>query len=318
MMKLKQVPISLIISKTKPIVSELVEKDELENTSKVFMFFSVDLENFTQYKTENKEWASVITNFYTYIVRNVDKAYQNAVVWKYVGDEVLFYIEVDKIEEILCAPASLHTAMMSTQSEIQMNDSSILRLKGALWVAGVKSDTGCAKFGKDISCMYLDLSSEQYTAKSLFKDFIGVDIDEGFRMSKNAAQGKIVIDPKIAFLLVKHADKEPRKLIRKIIKNTKIVGYCFMKGIWKERAYPVIWYADNWSENSILLYDEHFANEYAKNVLLESKEVKPLKHILKIFGSIDTARKSVKIIEEILDGAKKILCLKPTARESID
>ena len=134
-------------------------------------------------------------------------------------------------------------------------------------------------------------------------------------MSKNAAQGKLAIDPKIAYLLVKHAKKEQGKLTKKTIKNAKIVGYSFMKGIWKERAYPVIWYADNWSESSILQYDEHFMNEYAKNVLLESKEVKPLEHVVKIFSSIEGARKSVEVIEEILNDKKTHLCLKPTTQE---
>ena len=301
--RLKQVRVPTIASKTKPIIRKIAEKEGYDNAPKVFMFFSVDLESFTQFKTENKEWPLITMYFYASIVRNVDKVFQNAIVWKYIGDEVLFYIEVSEINEILEAPASLHAAMMTTQTEVQAKAKSTLHLKGALWLASVKPVNG-DKLGEDVSNIYVDLPKEQYTAKNISKDFIGVDIDEGFRMSKNSSQGKLVLDPKIAFLIVKYSNRGLDKRSSDASKNAKIVGYCFMKGIWKERAYPVIWYTCDWNERNMLLYDEHITNEFARNLLYESKEVRPLKHINKIFSSTDRAKKTVADIEYVLKKAK--------------
>lgn len=142
-------------------------KEENGNESRVFMFFSVDLVNSTQYKSERKEWASVIKNFYDIIISSVKNKYPDAQIWKYAGDEVLFYIEISKLDEIIKAPESLHLAMTIAQNEFYSEckgTENFLYLKGALWLAATTSQDS-------VDCGEV---SNIYIALPKGWDFIGV------------------------------------------------------------------------------------------------------------------------------------------------
>lgn len=277
--------------------TEIKENDEEGNPARVFMFFSVDLVNSTKYKAENSEWAAVIGDFYKIIEMKVTDVFKEFKIWKYVGDEILFYLEVREIPDILNAPSVLHSAMRLAKEEFYEEHPKakcFLYFKGALWLAAAKRNS--IPEDELIENIFIeDLSTGV--------DFIGVDIDGGFRMSKNASQGKIVVDPKIAFILNKHKRKWRDLTDRPIVNRVKIVGYAFLKGIWNGRAFPIIWYTDDWEDKDLFLYDEQYDNEFAKNYISKSEDVQPIKHIQKIFSDLGFV-KHITMIEDIISSNK--------------
>jgi len=277
-------------------------EDKQENTSRVFLFFSVDLMNATQYKADNASWASDIKSFYDIIKGQVIKAYKNAQVWKHSGDEVLFYIEIVKLEEILEASSKLYTAMMLAYEDFHKDlngrAEGLLYFKGALWMAAAT----------DAVLPNENLPPNIYIGLSTGRDFIGVHIDEGFRMSQHSSQGKIVLDSKIAYLLNKHTEDWHKLTHRKIEDCVKIVGFDVLKGIWKGRPYPVVWYTGDWSRKNLFLYDEHHTSMFAKDYLFENeKKIHPISHIDTIFTDLRFPKRDVEQIEEIIGEEKKPL-----------
>ena len=272
------------------------ESKGIGDAPRVYMFFSADLVNFTRFKAGNRNWPQVLAEFYGSLVANVGEKYSKAKVRKYIGDEVLFHIEAGSIEEIAGAPAALHEAMMLAQSDVRLASGSALRLKGALWLARVAHAGNKAGHGECEVNFLVNLPVGKGEAEIIIDDFIGVDIDEGFRMSENSSQGKMALDPKIACLLAEKGGV--------CASRAGIVGYSLMKGVWHDCAYPVIWYAGNWDADNpqdVLLYDEHLTNGFALNLLKGSVDVGSLERIHKIFASAEWARKSLEAIKDILE-----------------
>ena len=274
----------------------IIEKKSGGETASVFLFFSVDLVNSTQFKTVYQStWVSVFKDFYDMVGAQVKKAFINAEVWKYVGDEVLFYIEARSLEDILKAPSMLYNAMVMAQNAFFREHgytSCSLYMKSALWMAAVSDGkvSNPANYSQNI-----------YTNLSTGLDFVGIDIDEGFRMSKNVSQGKLVLDPKIVYLLNKHIEKWRELEGQGIEDRVRYVGFEFLKGVWQGRAYPVIWYCDKWDGPDLFLYDEHYTNPLAKEYLSNRENEKDISYINKIFGDLGFLNKRVDMIEEIVN-----------------
>ena len=274
----------------------LPENREPENTAGVFLFFSVDLINSTLFKTVNPyTWVSVFKDFYDIIGAQVKEAYINAEIWKYVGDEVLFYIEAKNIEQVLAAPSLLYSAMARAQDIFHREHSHaecVLYMKSALWLAAV-SDS------KNLD--YMNTAPNICTNLSAGLDFIGVDIDEGFRMSANAARGKLVLDPKILYILNKYTEEGRDLSEYNIAGNIRNVGFAFLKGVWEGRAYPVIWYCDRWDDVNLFLYDEHYTNPFVKEYLSRTDHIKDLSYIKKIVKDLGFIESKIGQIETLLE-----------------
>ena len=87
-------------------------------------------------------------------------------------------------------------------------------------------------------------------------DFLGRDIDEGFRMAKYAVKNKIIVSPLLAWLIWKKAqeDEDSKKIIDL---NFKITAFISMKGVWRGRKVPVIMFNQQFLQLvDILEYDE--------------------------------------------------------------
>jgi hypothetical protein len=266
-----------------------------KNPSSVFLFFSVDLVNSTYFKTiHQSDWVPVFRDFYDIVSAQVIKSYINAKIWKYAGDEILFYVEAKCVDDVLRSPSVFYSAMKRAQAifhNLHKFTECSLYMKGALWAA-VASDS---RYTSSFNAM-----SNIYTTLATGLDFVGVDIDEGFRMSKNTSQGKLVIDPKIVYLLNKYTDQWQSLTFNGIRGNVRFVGFEVLKGIWEGRAYPVIWYCDNWDTRDMFLYDEYFSNPFAKEYTANKDGVKEIGYITKIFKDLGFLYKKTDQIEAIL------------------
>ncbi|WP_235699275.1 hypothetical protein [Clostridioides difficile] len=108
----------------------------------------------------------------------------------------------------------------------------IISLKGAAWIAIVSRNPNFNALEnneqyENISAMY-DLSNNY----KIF-EFLGNDIDAGFRISKQTCPERLVLSFELAYILSRKTD---------ILSKLHIITYKKLKGIWKDKLYPIIWY----------------------------------------------------------------------------
>ncbi len=300
-----------------------------------FIFASIDMCNSTELKSIYDFWYNVVGVFLesTDLMKLLRP-------WKFSGDEIIFCAEITSVIEIVNILNDVYEGVGVLTDTIRqtIQDANILdkslsddRIKDILykidfkttvWFASVKETSDLRQLHKNNLNYMLPIAGR--------KDFIGLSIDEGFRLCGAAIRNKIVIDPKIAFLIciadnyVKHLDsgndidkaEELCKLFSENLKNeyTKLspnqkfdlsecceklymVGFCQSKGIWRNRLYPVVWYLKD-IEKSLknTYYDEIFNSRYVVHIL---KDIGDDKYsILRISEIFDQAR--------VLEPAKKI------------
>ena len=61
-------------------------------------------------------------------------------------------------------------------------------------------------------------------------EFLGNDIDAGFRIKKETENRRMVISFELAYILAKDTD---------YLKNIHIITYKTLRGIWQNRLYPI-------------------------------------------------------------------------------
>ncbi|MGL5549564.1 MAG: hypothetical protein ACRDD4_07695 [Culicoidibacterales bacterium] len=98
-------------------------------------------------------------------------------------------------------------------------------------------------------------------------DFIGKDIDEGFRLAKKADGDGITITAKLAYLLLKLEQNG-------LEENLSILQFVCLKGIWGGKPYPVfLYHQENYDENRAydeqLKYDIQKYQNYCKSEKIE-------------------------------------------------
>lgn len=282
--------------------SLILKKDSIkqnEHFRKVFIFTSIDLVNSTTFKNEHSDWVKVFTEFYGIVKSEFTK--ENKVVWKSIGDELLFYEEIVEMLDLLKYPSSIFRLMEKCERilyEKIPKTRKKLFLKGAMWVSSVKEEEDRLEENKDIKNVILNFGDN-------LPDFIGPDIDEGFRLSKYTSQNKLVIDAKLSNLMYRYKDDIYRHCDYVVEDRLRIVGYRKLKGIWNDRLYPIIWYHKNWDNpESMYLYDEHESTDIVNEIKERLYKVETIKKIEKIFD--ETNRKNeVELLEKIIKEANK-------------
>ena len=93
-------------------------------------------------------------------------------------------------------------------------------------------------------------------------DFLGPDVDAGFRIAKFTQRRRLVVSAHLAWLL--HRKRENWSEIEE---RLRIVAYESLKGVWAGRPYPIFWYESDWNQAvESFPYDEHLSSEFVKNV----------------------------------------------------
>ena len=238
----------------------------------IYIFVSFDLVNSTLFKSRHMNmWPTFISSFYETVMnqfavgryressRNVaDNEMQRTGgfhLWKLIGDEVLLYHKVVSKEELY------KTILHINDKRTKLIEESINRyaelnspknkekckhlfyqyfeVKTTVWIGS------CAGTAEKVSPDYPNLvydamsySNEDTDANSQF-DFLGPDIDEGFRLCRYAEKKQMIVSPKLVYLLLLsyENDKDNTNIFNL---NFKIVNYVAMKGVWENRLYPII------------------------------------------------------------------------------
>lgn len=235
-------------------------EDDCEN---VLLFFSFDIVNSSLFKNSNYYgWSMVIDHILSSIRNYVKSKIKSAELWRILGDEVIFIVKISDIDvlfeyiEIIydiltsfCTRIENGTLINSeddTTDLVKIQDA--LSLQATAWIANVADKKALKNNRKLIKC--IDNVFEEIVEKPDYKfyEFIGVDIDTGFRLSKETRAGRLVLNFELAYLMALKKDGA-------YAKRLNILTYKKLKGVWNNMSYPIIWYYDNTKHNGLKFHE---------------------------------------------------------------
>lgn len=231
----------------------------------LFLFLSIDVCNSTELKyNKDLDWFKIVNRLY-------NTEFSAMTFWKLNGDEVLYYQRYNSVEFLIQIIEKAHQHIRHLQTEMRRDSGDEpIKLKGTIWIART------SKSGEE-NCPH----NIQIVTNSTY-EYVGLNIDEGFRLSHKSSGGKIVIDPKIIFLIkdaYTHAEENNNTLllesIQHFLEKTYYVGLTQLKGVWNNRGYPVFWYYKTHNED--YEYDEKLDSRF-----LEEKPQACFRHSLKL------------------------------------
>ena len=180
------------------------------------------------YSQEDSDWARILESqfdaFHVDFKRTlaqvdaqlVDSKFDDHL-WKIQGDELIYSFVVHNPEEV-------HSLVYAFLKVIRRNDQAItrpaerkkkvLRPKGCAWTAG------------------FPIRNRELTVFDR-KDFLGPDIDIGFRLGKHTYPGFVVASLDLADILGQ------ANRIQQL--RGMIVDWQILQGVWNEEPYPIIW-----------------------------------------------------------------------------
>ncbi len=213
----------------------------------VRLFLSVDMAGSTQFKarfTDGGSWLETFRGFFTnfplMLAGQVGFAFleegetPSVEVWKVMGDEVIFVATPDSAEEIV----TLLLALLRTMNDYESRflEDLPLRLKGTAWLA----EFG----GRNIELEIPELSGGDGVRVI---DFIGPDLDLGFRVGKFARPACLALSFDVADLLLSARNSADAALY--------LIGAEELKGVMFGRPYPIIWMLEAGSEFNFMPWE---------------------------------------------------------------
>lgn len=221
--------------------------------------------------------------------------------WKTVGDEVLLYSKVPTWETLYniilhidnkrknIIDKTIEKAISNTLSGKRKNNNEketeeekeivkehehiykqYFDIKTTVWIASCAGDINEINSNSYPNLAYksTNYSNEELSDNIEHLDFMGPDIDEGFRLCEYAEKKQMIISPKLMYLLIRLRENDSDQ-INILNLNFKIVNYVTMKGVWENRLYPIIMFCQHDPERSeIELWKEMFDYDAFDNSLL--------------------------------------------------
>ncbi|MBR0429700.1 MAG: hypothetical protein IJK17_06425 [Lachnospiraceae bacterium] len=249
---------------------------EQKHSPRVTLFFSFDIVNSTMYKGVTRNWPIVIKQLLDTVLDYVysDSGVNDSLLWRVIGDEMVFVLTLYDENEMIEAVDSVFKVLTNLNNYLKTGDffdkiegqniekseieylktHNLLALKGAAWIAVVNR---VAENAYDcVETRYMATSHNQE-----FKEFLGSDIDTGFRIKEFTQKGRLIISFELAHYLIKNNQQN----------SIYIMDYKVMKGVWNKQHYPIIWYHNGSTANgdfdNSFEYDETQWSELSKNYL---------------------------------------------------
>lgn len=271
----------------------------------VYLFFSFDLVGSTALKSmppnDNWHWVEVIRYFYSLCTQTLEGlGVSGAVVWKYVGDEVLFYQRVEHARWIETTVSAVFRSLDAIRLELENRYDGIagfISVKALAWLAPIRS------YVKDLPAnteeKFSRLSAIIKTDDTIIpgpkegeKDFLGPHIDAGFRLNVFARRLQLVVSPALAYYLLSCNHR---------LNDMRIVEAAALKGVAEGKLLPGIWYNENWDNiQKAFPYDERFSDELVRRVCLNQTE--PITVLEEVRSRITSGRHFFEkdVLEEII------------------
>lgn len=245
-------------------IGEGIEPAGYSSLSGLYFFLSLDLVNSTAYKAENDDWNRLTRGFYDDAKNfwsNHEVGSFKPVVWKYAGDEVLFYCRLNSADELIQAVEASYRAVQRVSQTVQTwtkNAGTRLFVKGTSWAAEATYAPPSALDSGGPSVRNLLLQSYLGEQDAQILDFLGPEIDAGFRISQGSMKNALVVSAEVADFMWSRAKRE-------VANRLRVVGYRQLKGVWHGRHYPFVWYRTDWTPESLssdYQYDDRFKNKF--------------------------------------------------------
>lgn len=211
---------------------EKATMEKEEEQSEVILFFSFDVVNSSEYKQVNYfGWSKVLNELFKELRRKVDSGIDGAELWRVLGDEIVFIVRIRKENDLFSFIKEIYKILLESVHELKngkfferlpqagdveietMKAQNIISLQGTAWIALVSNNSND---GDNIFVKYE--TSEKY---QIF-EFLGNDIDTGFRISKQTRDSKLVISFELAYLLSRKTEE---------LNKINIITYKELKGI---------------------------------------------------------------------------------------
>lgn len=320
----------------------------------MYIFLSFDIVNSTAYKSLNPYWTKTINLFREFSFKYMSECFRekpNAsntekdfcdlkyFFWKNLGDEVIFMFPNPKISELYKLPDASWSVLDRIYKSLETptsNSSVKVSVKATLWIAEIdeKSELRRQRILDEYNALVkkanievgeeppfqernINVAINDITHNTI--DFLGPDIDTGFRLSHYASHNKLTLDARLAWILINLVEKTQYHNCFK--SNAKIVGYETLKGVWNEKPYPIIWYMPEWNEKNLFYYYEEvdeksLASKIARrhyevtsidkleSILSESKQLDYSNYLLEKINNI--SGKPIKNLIRIFDTNKQI------------
>jgi hypothetical protein len=199
------------------------------------LFMSTDVAGSTLFKTgaahrHDTGWLDVFRNFFVnfpiMLIGQVgmefleEEALPELVVWKFMGDEAIFTCTPGSPEEVTLLVRAHFNAMAAFEQEYLAELP--LRLKGTAWLARFPEP--------NIEIDVPELGQSDGLAKT---DFIGPDIDLGFRLAKFAFPSTVSVSLDLLDVVLRAANRDLLEFF--------LVGREELKGVLFGRPYPAVW-----------------------------------------------------------------------------
>lgn len=266
-------------------------------TYEVELFVNYDICNFTKYKTENPDWLELLTAFINYGLLYPSEF--PTWFWKFSGDALTFHKRIQSIYEIMDvvkrADYMLHWLqhMMNEYIKKKVENHSKIYLKAAIWISGFEEIKSSDR--KDIN---KNVNNIKFKKSAFGQEFVGENIDEGFRLCTCAKADVLTVDPKIVYILnlfslvskqigvddlktkyginesiaqfvldgfetmFKGVEAEELcKRLKEINEKIYFVEFQKCKGVWDDRAYPIYWFIDD-IKSKEFIYDDIIGLKY--------------------------------------------------------
>jgi hypothetical protein len=254
-------------------------------------FFSIDIAGSTAYKNNNvdytnynKHWTRFYETFFNDFPSDIaGELYSNTgpeqvkakefKVWKLLGDEILYYYDVKNREALLQVTKSFFTAFRKYDKSIK--EKYDLRAKATAWTAGfpIRNTRIKPSAGGNRGTI----------------DFIGPDVDLGFRLTGTTRAGRMAVSMDLADLLASQAPKENFDFYH--------VGWAELKGVFQGNPYPVIWVSIDAPDRSVPWED--FKCEYSEAFI--HKKAISAKELQNLFVEIRKALPNLNLFEPYID-----------------
>jgi hypothetical protein len=261
------------------------------------VFFSVDIEGATAYKIGTRlqegddKWCLLFASFYTdfptyffneYNALPVATHRDESVVdppviptlWKFVGDEILFYAQLTDAMQTLEHLYAFRQALIKYNERLK-KDGVKVRCKGTAWIAGFPINNRIMLIPNAQKTLNSD---ETLTNPSI--DFIGSSIDCGFRLTKFATARNLVVSLDLLWMITQSLAYLPESAKSGYtFLDSKIMygGKHELKGIFSGKPYPIFWIdtfikplvEDKWERCTVCCNCEdilNFCKEFETNV----------------------------------------------------
>ena len=250
--------------KKEKICSDIKSIVENKSTAKsddfeIYLFANYDICNFTKYKKENKDWILLLQKFIYLFVSEFSMTF-----WKFNGDAITYSKKIQSIDEICKGIKEANEQLNRFQEALnEANSKKKIYIKASIWIAGFPTQDKSSS------------NNMKFTNHLLGQEFVGENIDEGFRLASCSKADHLVVDPKIVYIL-NYYDKKLKKennmleLISDIhdtVSALYLMEFCKCKGVWDERDYPLFWYIKDINSKK-LIYDETVGKQKLRDHIL--------------------------------------------------